>query len=195
MLHFARDKNYYFFQRFDFFDPMNIKRSMMLSDRSPATPSTRTMLRQWYRRTLRPTSSPAPRTLTRPTRLARPMKRTRASRSSMCRIRTFWTPVRRMDRADAFCGPARLARRRRSPSTGGRPPLCARDGAWERSVSIFRNDFSFPKHRAHFLSYIHTYVYAIYIYFSLFFIFVKMKKKSVHIYLLKFVTLGRFMVN
>lgn len=136
MLHFARDKHYYFFQRFNFSDPMNIKRSTILSDRSPATPSIRTMLRQWYRRTLRQTSSPAPRTLTRPTRLARPMKRTRASRSSTCRIRTFWTLDRRTDREDAFCGPVKLAKRRRSPLTGGRPPLCARDDAWERSVSV-----------------------------------------------------------
>lgn len=125
----------------------------MLSDRSPATPSIRTTLRQWYRRTLRPTSSPVPRTPTRPTRLARPTRRTRASRSSTCRIRTFWTPVRRMVHADASCGPARLARRRRSPSIGGKPPLCARDGAWERSVSTHsRNAFPFRKRRVHFSS-------------------------------------------
>lgn len=113
-----------------------IKRLMMFSDRSPATPSIRTTLRQWYRRTLRPTSSPVLQTPTRPTRPARPMRQTRANQSSTCRIRTFWTLVRRMVRADAFCGPARLARRRRSPSIGGKPPLCARDDAWERSVPL-----------------------------------------------------------
>lgn len=134
-----------------------IKRSMMFSGRSPATPSTRTTLRQWYRRTLRPTSSPVLQTPTRLTRLARPMRQMRANQSSTCRIRTFWTPVRRMVRADASCGPARLARRKRSPSIEGKPPLCARDGAWERSVPLILKMHFHPA-RIPFISLIIVYI-------------------------------------
>lgn len=167
---FIKD-SFFLNQRLDFFDPLNIKWSTMFSDRSPATPSTRTTPRQWYRRTPRPTSSPAPRTPTRPTRLARPMK---ASWSSTCHIRTFWTPVRRMVRADVSCGPARLARKKRSPSTGGKPPLCAKDGAWERSVSIHILQI-FQKHQMYFSSLCVLCLLSLIIIFS-FSIFVKIKK-------------------